>query len=170
MNSTDIKVIILSSISIAILIIILILILKPKSDNYKYQKAPIRTKLYKVKNSLMTKCETEFYYAIKKILPPNYILQPQINLASIIEKTNSKYYINELFRNIDFCIFDEKYLPMILIEINDQTHETNKKRQARDIKVKKICQEAGIPLVTLWTKYGVNEDYIKYRIYKILKP
>lgn len=27
-----------------------------------------------------------------------------------------------------------------------------------------ICEEAGIPIITLWTSYGVNKEYIKKRI------
>ena len=33
-------------------------------------------------------------------------------------------------------------------------------RKERDKKVQKICEEAGIPIIKLWTSYGVNAEYI----------
>lgn len=124
---------------------------------------------YKIRPSLMTKIEKQFYVAIRKILPDIYILQPQVNLASVIRKTTEERYQNELFRNIDFAIFDLDYKPLVLIEINDNTHITEKSRQARDYKVKDICNAAGIPLIIFWTTYGVNEDYISKKLKETLK-
>lgn len=37
-----------------------------------------------------------------------YIIIPQVNLATIINKKN-KVFCTELFRNIDFGIFDNKF-------------------------------------------------------------
>ena len=124
------------------------------------QKSP--TKIYKPKK-LLTATELKFYNAIKNAINDSYILLPQINLASIIERKDEHKYQSELYRNIDFAIFDNTYAPILLIEINDKTHN-EKKRVARDIKVKEICQSAGLPLITFWTNYGVNQDYINKRI------
>ncbi len=123
---------------------------------------------YKLKNSLMTKTEKDFYLAIYQALPDNYILQPQVNLATIIKKIDNKPFQNELFRNIDFCIFDFDFKPIALIEINDKTHSTQRSRQARDYKVKEICLKANIPLITFWTSYGINQEYINKRIKEVL--
>jgi hypothetical protein len=101
------------------------------------------------------------------MLPNDYYIFPQINLASIIERTDDSRFHNELFRNVDFLITNSEYEPKIIIEINDQTH-LNKDRKDRDEKVKKICEEAGIPIINLWTSYGINPDYIKERITKVL--
>lgn len=122
---------------------------------------------YSAKNSLMTNAEKDYYIAIREVLEEKYILQPQINLATIIEKNILSRYQNELFRNIDFGIFDENYKPLILIEINDNTH-LEPDRRARDKKVKQICYEANIPLITFWMSYGINKEYIKKRINEIL--
>lgn len=123
---------------------------------------------YSSKASLMTECEKRFFDAIKKLASPKYIVQPQINLASIINKESHTKYQNELFRNIDFGILDQNYKLLVLIEINDSTH-TERNRRERDQKVQAICKEAGIPLVTFWTKYGVNESYIKEQLAKYLE-
>ena len=73
-------------------------------------------------------------------------------------------YINELFKNIDFAIFDKDYKNvLLLIEINDSTH--NKiNRKDRDLKVKKICNDCNIKLITFYTKYPNEKEYVLKRI------
>lgn len=115
------------------------------------------------KKKLMTANELKWYCAIKQILPLDYILQPQINLATIIEKTDNSRYANELFRNIDFGIFDTYGNVLVVIEINDSSH-TEWNRIERDCKVKNILEEANIPLITFWTSHGINQSYIEKRI------
>ena len=64
------------------------------------------------------------------------------------------------YTHLDYC-------PVFLIEINDQTHLAQERRE-RDRKVADICEEAGIPLITFWTSYGVQPDYIERRIMETL--
>lgn len=125
------------------------------SDNAPY--------LYEAKNALITQAETAFYTAIQNAIPPGYLVFPQINLAAFIRRTDDVHYHNELFRNVDFLITNGHYHPMIVIEINDQTHLTPD-RKKRDEKVKQICEEAGIPVIPLWVSYGVNDSYIRNKI------
>ncbi len=115
--------------------------------------------LYQLKRSLMTRNEQNYYAAILKILPSGYLLFPQVNLAAFITRTDNFKYRNELFRNVDFLITDDRYAPKAIIEINDNTH-TESDRKERDQKVKYICEEAGIPIVKLWTSYGIDSQYI----------
>lgn len=120
--------------------------------------------LYAVRASFVTPTERKYLTAIKHILPKECYLQPQVALRSVIDRTDNAYYQNELYRIIDVCIFDkETFRPLVLVEINDESHN-QPKRIERDKKVKMICEEAGLPLVTLWTKYGINENYIEKRI------
>lgn len=53
------------------------------------------------KKELMTQYEQYFYNVIRKRLNHKYIIIPQVNLATIVNK-KKKSYCNELFRNIDF--------------------------------------------------------------------
>ena len=122
---------------------------------------------YESKVSLMTDCEKAFYKVFCKVVNNDYIIQPQVNLASIISKTSSHLYHNELFRNIDFGVFDKSYNLKLLIEINDNTHNS-KERRERDKKVHTICTMANIPIITFWTSYGINEVYIEKRLRKYL--
>lgn len=106
--------------------------------------------LYNVKETLITKSEQGYFSAIKSALPKEYYVFPQINLAAFIERTDNAKFHNELFRNVDFLITDAEYSPKFIIEINDQTH-LNNDRKERDKKVQQICEEAGIPILKLWT-------------------
>lgn len=161
---------ILCIVLVCYLLVKLILIIKER----KHVKNPINTTEnsiteeqqqtnYLLKKSLITDSEKPYLDAIKKLVEPTYIVQAQINLASIIDKKSSDSFRNELFRNIDFGIFDNNYKPLVLIEINDQSH-TTASRKKRDQKVKEICANAKIPLIVLWTNFGVNENYIKKRL------
>ena len=120
--------------------------------------------LYEVRDCLLTKTELAYLGAIAKCLPNGFYMQPQVNLASIIRKTDNSKFQNELFRNVDACIFDAGYRPIAVIEINDATHNDPKRRE-RDIKVRNILEEAGLPIITLWTSKGINQDYITKKIY-----
>lgn len=126
------------------------------------------TFLYRLRERLLTKNEQNYYKVILSVLPADYRIFPQINLASIIEKSPTSKYRNELFRNLDFLITDAEYHPRIAIEINDATH-LNADRRERDQKVKNICEEAGITLFSLWSNQGINTEYIQRRIFDILQ-
>lgn len=119
--------------------------------------------LYSPRTRLITKCESAFFDAISAALPEGYHVFPQINLAAFIERNDSARFRNELFRNVDFLITDGEYAPKIAVEINDRSH-LDRDRRERDEKVAMICEEAGIPIVKLWTSYGVQPDYIRKRI------
>ncbi len=118
---------------------------------------------YVVKAPLMTKPEREYYNIFLSYFGQDYIILPQINLASVIDKVG-KGYRSELFRNVDFGVFDYNYHPILLIEINDNTH-FKKDRIERDKHVNEICKKAKLPLVTFWTKDGIDNKVI-YRTLK----
>ena len=106
---------------------------------------------YFVKQRLLTQTELEYYEVIRSLISSQYVILPQINLASVIDKKGGSNFRSELFRNIDFGVFDGDLRPIFLIEINDNTH-FRRDRKERDKKVNKICKKAGIPLVTFWEK------------------
>lgn len=130
-------------------------------------KIIIRKKLrYSLKGALLSKTEAAFFDAIKRVLADKYLIYPQINLATVINK-DSGGFRNELFRNLDFCIFDYNFKPLVAIEINDNSH-LRKDRIERDKSVNKICKIAGLPLVTFWVKDGINYNCIYNSLKKYL--
>lgn len=137
-------------------------------DEPKYldlEKENITSK-YHIKDKTISDCEMYFYNIIKKHFGEKYDIRVQVPLSSVIEKEKDfeRQYQNELYRSIDIGIFDIKTTaPLLLIEINDRTHH-NKDRKVRDSKVKEICNQAGLTLLTFWTEYSNTENYIIKRI------
>lgn len=157
---------------ISITILIIEYIIRPiiKKKHSKKNKNNIIEKengTYTTKNSLLTPIEIQFFQCFQNILKDYFYIFPQINLATIINKISSSKYQNELFRNIDFGIFDKNFKPLLLIEINDLTHK-QKDRIERDKKVLEICSMAGLPVIQFWTSYGINPEYIEQKFRQFL--
>ncbi len=160
----------MGKILIIIILIIIVLIIKKV---FSYNKIQNKDKNNKDKNnevlyiekSLMTDYERYFYNIFKELEDELDIkIHPQINLASIINKKTNNYYVSELFRNIDFAIFDKNYEKLLLlIEINDNSHKT-RKRIYRDKKVDAILKTANIKLIKFYSNYPNKKDYVTNRI------
>ena len=121
---------------------------------------------YTAKDALLTPTEIKYYDLISEMIGNRYLFFPQINLASIINKESDNNSRTDLFRNIDFGVFDYNFKPILLIEINDNSH-FRKDRIERDEKVAKILKKAKLPLLTLWVKDGIDpaEIYKKLSYY-----
>ena len=154
---------------IGILVYIRFRISKPKPNNENWVFPSLSSDTSKeiiyYKKKIITDNEIAFFNKFRE-LNAKYIIIPQVNLASIIEKRGGKYH-SELFRNIDFGIFDINYNLLLLIELNDKSH-TNIKRKDRDLKVKKILSDCQIPLLTFYTYYPNEKGYVLNRIVKAL--
>lgn len=117
------------------------------------------------KKQIMSDYEIMFYNRMKD-LETEYNIVPQLVLSSVVDKKSKQKYRSELYRIIDFAIFSKDYSKLLLlIELNDNTHN-QRKRKDRDLKVKKICNSAKIKLITFYTKYPNEKDYIINRIKK----
>lgn len=139
-----------------------------KNKNIKKKKTYDKNENSYSSKKLMTECETKFYQKLIKLYSEKYVVQAQIPLNAVVNKDNRQKYASELNRMIDFALFDMKTTePLILIELNDKSHLENN-RKYRDIRVKEICENAGIPLVAFWTKYPNEESYIQKRIDDII--
>lgn len=159
---------------VAIIIVVFQSLKKEKSHTLnppQPQEIPVspNKEFFYSKKALMSEIEMKFHNAFEIAVNNEYIVLPQVNLGTIIQKNGKFKYHNELFRNIDFCIFDKSYSPLLLIEINDETHN-RRDRIERDKKVKEISASAGLALITFHTKYGINQEYITKRLMECLKP
>lgn len=119
---------------------------------------------YEIKNYL-TPNEFLFYHKLLNV-NDNFIVIPQVPLASIVKKVNGKYQ-NELNKIIDFGIFDKNFRLLLLIELNDSSHNQIN-RKDRDLRVKKILDDCFIKLLTFYTKYPNDQEYITKRINETL--
>lgn len=150
------KVLIFIIITAIILLVIKVLYQKKKEANYF------------AKDRLLTTTEIKYYDLLRSLINEDFLILPQINLASVIDKQGGSNFRSELFRNVDFGVFDYNFRPLFLIEINDNTH-FRKDRKERDKKVNEICKKAGLPILTLWVKDGINAQEINKKIQSILR-
>lgn len=126
-------------------------------------------KQYMLKQTLFGEYEKIVFEIISDKLDKKYVVFPQINLQAIIE-TDSKQRNDELYRNIDFVIFEKStYKPVLAIELNDKSHQVPYKIK-RDESVKKICEKAHLKLIFLQNKdlYTRNTVEIFNQIKKYL--
>lgn len=130
----------------------------------KIEETPQKRNISYSSKNIMTDSEINFYHIIKPLEQElNVVIIPQINLASIINKKSDLRFQNELYRNIDYGIFDQQFSPLLLIELNDATHDSYQRKE-RDKKVKQICADADIKLITFYTKYPNEPYYVIKRI------
>jgi hypothetical protein len=105
--------------------------------------------------------ENDYFNTLKGLInTEKFYIFPQVPLSQIVEKHSQSNYKNELFRVIDFCIFDLNYYPLLCIEINDTTH-LKRRRAKRDEKVEEILKSAKLPLYTIWTYEEFNVEKFK---------
>lgn len=144
---------------IVYLLLFIINIIEKTTDKKK-----IKENLYYQKN-LMTKYEKYFYSCFAELEEELGIrIQPQVSLNSIVEKRYNYRQRLELFRDIDFGIFEKDYSKLLLlVEINDKTHNL-KNRIKRDQKVKEIVNCAHIRLITFYSDWPNEKSYLKKRI------
>lgn len=141
--------------------------IRPNSNLSGFRAKDLDTIFYN-KKSLLSDNERIFMEKMEPLGEHGLIVLPQINLASIINKISDSHYRTELFRNIDFGIFDNNYNPLLLIELNDTTHQQNY-RKYRDYKVRDIAGKAGISFMTFYTDKPNEQSYVLNRIVDKLK-
>lgn len=136
-----------------------------KTNEQKTTNKRIEPVYYEAKKYL-TPSEYVFYHKLINV-SDEFIVIPQISLSSIIKKVNGKYR-NELNRIIDFGIFDKNFNLLLLIELNDSSHNLPN-RIDRDLKVKKILEDCYIKLITFHTKYPNEQNYVTKRVLENIK-
>lgn len=126
---------------------------KPLSTECSVDPDPVFFK----RERLITENEADFldviFKALKTVYDGKYRLFPQVALSSIVQKEETGPWRGELFRSVDFLVTDLDYRPILILEINDRSHD-EKGRKERDNKLKTICMEAGIPIIFLDGRKG----------------
>ena len=134
---------------------------KLKTQNF-YQPQ----KNYTLKKSLCNDNELKLYKILKDIIGDEFVVFPQINLQTIIDASNFERN-NELFRNLDFCIFDKETLqPVLAIELNGKSHK-EQRIMKRDESVKNILEKAKLPLITIQNEELYDEN-IKNKLHNLI--
>lgn len=114
---------------------------------------------------LLTNNELKLFSHLIEWFDKHYWIFPQVSLRSIIATPKFRNTSKELYRTIDFVIFNTDFHPILAIELNGKEHLKDPYTINRDISNIKILQKAQIPIMILW-----NEDISKpKKIYKTIK-
>jgi len=130
---------------------------------------------FRRKEFLMNIPERKFFEELRKIIPDNYEVFPQVVLGSIVYPVGSGNEFMKL-RNkinrkiIDFVIFEKPYFkPVLGIEYDGKTHDYPD-RVNRDIEVQEILDSAGIKNFHVRHRDNINFEEIKNKINELLIP
>lgn len=127
-----------------------------KSNNYKED--------YEKKEYLLTPTELKFYKLLKTITDElNYTLFTQIALYEIINCKNFKNFNKIKSKSIDFVITEKNCKIKLCIELDDKTHNTNK-RIERDTFINDMFKELDIKLLRIPVQNFYNLEELKQKI------
>ncbi|HYO87319.1 MAG TPA: DUF2726 domain-containing protein [Candidatus Limnocylindrales bacterium] len=116
---------------------------------------------YRLKKSLLTPAELEFFWILTTTVNGRAMICPQVRMADIFSGTQWGYAsLNRIAqRSVDFLLCDPTTMkPVAAIELDDSSHQ-RENRQARDIEVDAIFQSARLPLLhqPVQRSYDVRE-------------
>lgn len=125
---------------------------------------------YQKKTSILTNNEKAYFRLIRSAMKEtNYIVYPQVLLATVIQINSNEANKGALFKIIDFCILNKFTLePVCMIEINDSSHNSYD-RIERDEKVKSILKSCNLPLLTINTFARCTNIMIRDRVIKLIE-
>lgn len=127
-----------------------------KSNNYKED--------YEKKEYLLTPTELKFYKLLKTITDElSYTLFTQIALYEIVNCKNFKNFNKIKSKSIDFVITEKNCKIKLCIELDDKTHNTNK-RIERDTFINDMFKELDIKLLRIPVQNFYNLEELKQKI------
>ena len=144
-----------------------------RAQNSSSQK-PLLKYNYKIKKSVMTIAEENFYKKLASALHDNYVIVPQAHLSMIFDHTVYGQNWRGAFsvingKSIDFLIIDRgTFQPLVGIELDDSSHERHD-RQERDKIVNAIFKQTNLPLVHFSTGEWNTPDDINQKVLPLLE-
>lgn len=152
-----------------ILIILIILLginiaLNKFNINTNNEKENINIGLYEKKEYLMTKNELKFYKQLKKITDKmNLTIFTQVSLYQIIKNKEYKDFNRIKSKSIDFVITENNGKIKLCIELDDNTHNKNK-RIERDNFINEIFKQTNINLLRIPVQEFYNLETLENKI------
>lgn len=125
-----------------------------ENTSYKNEK----NSYYKINNNIFTNTEKFFYKVLKDITEKmNLIIFTKVRLADIIysPKFNYKDFNKIKAKHIDFVLTDKEGNIKLLIELDDKSHE-KEKRKERDKFLNEIFKNQKVKLLRIPAKYSYN--------------
>jgi hypothetical protein len=120
----------------------------PKSDPLPYAK----------RKYFFSAAEHLFYESLKAAVMPNHVLFAKVRLADVVyikRGTGSwQSYFNRISaKHLDFLLCDKNLLPVVAIELDDSSHD-EEKRQIRDGFVDQVLNAAALPILRVRAKHA----------------
>lgn len=122
---------------------------------------------YRKKFRIMNGSESALFFELKKQLPQNYYVFPNMRIADVVDIIDGQGFYKRrdkiLPRHVDFVVCDQDFKPIVVAELNGKYHN-RLDQQKRDKEKKEIFEEAKLPLVII----NVGENFIE-SVGKIIK-
>lgn len=119
---------------------------------------------YVKKDYLLTQTELKFYKLLKQITDEfNLVICPQVALYQIVQNKNFKDFNKIQSKCIDFVITEPNLKIKLCIELDDYTHNRNK-RIKRDEFINKLFNDLGIKLIRIPVQNYYNLEELKNKI------
>jgi hypothetical protein len=124
------------------------------------------------KKSLLRPEEITFYKLLQKLIPKKYFVVPQVSLSSIADvkigyRDHDNLYYNLRKSIFDYVIFDDKFNPLVAVELNGSSHFLNN-RKNRDAMSENLVKNLGMKFVTINRYNEATENGITTKILSIL--
>lgn len=105
---------------------------------------------YRAVSSVFNKSEVMLFQELKKQIPEGYHIFPKMRLADIMETTATGREFHGQFnriskKHIDFLVCNQSYKPILAIELNGSSHQTDRARKNDEFK-KKAFESIGLRL------------------------
>jgi hypothetical protein len=113
--------------------------------------------------------ELHFLGILKELEPQGFVIVPQVSLASVIDGESVLGRHGELNHNISFGVFDKNYKLLLLIAVSALPYENSDSQKQTD-KLKAICVQVGVRLVSFYTGAPSTKDYVIQQILDGMKP
>lgn len=153
---------------IIVILVIIITVLEKKLNNVNTENQKIEINNYNEKyekvDYLLTKNELKFYKILKQVTNKlGYSLFCQVALYEIIKSKNYKDFNKIKSKSIDFVITQENCKILLCIELDDISHERNK-RIERDNFINQLFKDLNIKLLRIPVQNFYNMEELENKI------
>lgn len=152
--------------TILVLIMIVLGTVLGKSANSAYTENKSQSDFqYEKVNCILTNAEYNFYTSLSLATGSNYIICPKVRLADFVKVTGSKNRqtnFNKISsKHIDFLICNNKFKPILGIELDDKSHDKTKER---DNFVNAMYAKIKLPILRIPVGYSYSVQELRTKI------
>lgn len=129
---------------------------------------PNYNKDYIKKEYLLTQTELRFYKILRNITDElDLTVCPQVALYEIVKNKNFKDFSKIASKTIDFVICEQNLKIKLCIELDDYTHNREKRKQ-RDIFINNLFKDTNIKILRINVQNFYNKENLKKEIESLI--